>query len=269
MADRVPVLLDVLVGGVVGLADPLGHQAVEAEQHLRLAGQLRDGAAVTPHEGVDLPARAGRQLGVEPAERDELHLPLGIPSLAPGEHQRRAPGVRPDDGDADRLPLEVAQLTDARGHVEREVIPLDLGGDVSDRRPRPPEDRHVGGPRGADVHLLGQPGLQEGGTALERLEFRRDAGGLEEPPIERDEDRYRQGVATEDGGPDPDGRTLSPGWTEAGRQCTGDDQPLGRDLEELSPGCHHGEAPLWVGGTGPVRRNGRPRGGGSPSRAGC
>src|SRR5439155_25693477 len=63
LLDRVGLLSDGVLGGVLDLADPLPRNRVEAEQHPGLALELRDGAAITPHVGGDLAARERRELG--------------------------------------------------------------------------------------------------------------------------------------------------------------------------------------------------------------
>ena len=178
--DRVLVALDVVVGGVVRLADPLRGDGVEPEQDLRLALELGDGPAVPPDVRGDLAARERRQLGVEPAEAHDRDVLLRVPALLLGQHRREDPGGRADAGHPDRLALEVGELGDRLGDVEREVVPVHLRGDEPDRHPGGPEHRHVGRPGGPDVELAGDDGLDEVGAPAERLELDGHALGPEE-----------------------------------------------------------------------------------------
>src|SRR5207249_2499152 len=79
LPDLLGVLPDRLLGRVLDLADPLAGDRVEAQEHLRLAPELGDRAAVAPHVVRDLPARHRGQLAVEAAEADDLDVPVRVP----------------------------------------------------------------------------------------------------------------------------------------------------------------------------------------------
>src|SRR5439155_824597 len=106
-ADQVGLRLDGVLRRVLDLADPLPRDRVEAEQHLGLALELCDRAAVAPHVGGGLlagPHRDGRlEEGGAGAEGDELGreaLARNEPALARHEDRPRHRAVA-EDGRAD------------------------------------------------------------------------------------------------------------------------------------------------------------------------
>jgi hypothetical protein len=230
LADVVALLLDPVLGDVLDLADPARRHLVHPHQHLRLAGQLGDGATVAPHEGVDLLAGQRGELGVEAAEADDLDVLVRVPALLLGHHAREDPGGGPDRGDADRLALEIADRLHVGGDVEREMVALGVRRHHLERHAGLAEHEDVGAAGGAQEDLAGDDRLHEGGAATERHELDVEVLGAEHSLLDGDDERSGQGIVAEDGGADLH-RRLRAGDVQA----SADDERAGRDGQEMTP----------------------------------
>ena len=254
LPDRVGLLDDGILGRVLDLTDPLRRHRVQAQQDLGLALKLGHRAAVAPDIGRDLLASHGRELRVEPAEADDLHVPVRVPAFLLGEHAREDPRRGARAGDADRLALEVADPLDVVRDVQREVVALGVRRDHLDRRAGLAEDENVGAAADPDETLAGHHGLEQIRAAAKRHELGGEPLGLEEALLESDDDGSRHRVVAEHRGADLDRGLRAGDAREDGGRCRG------QGPGDESAACDHGHGRgLLITGAPRAARCGRAR----------